>query len=225
MIFIFFFFFLLLFLFLFWSISLLIFVIWIKPAFYLIHVFFELTQDPWVTSKIMVLLKRPIKSFVSVLIILLYHYIIMEWAPCHQSKNNQIPTIKSESQPCQSHPTSQFFPLPTMVLVQGSICKSGFSDRICAFMYHFKQFLWNSQIKTFCLSEFLSSWKPQSFCLHFKLDKSLISYSKKYLTVHYFLAFGKHFGPKPPMRDLQHSPIPSNCWNFSLNLCGSLLER
>ena len=33
------------------------------------------------------------------------------------------------------------------------------------------------------------------------------------------------FGPKLAMGGLQLSPIPSNCWNFSLNLCGSLLKR
>ena len=54
-----------------------------------------------------------------------------------------------------------------------------FVDWICLFMDHFKQFLWNSRIRTFFLLEFLSSGKPQSFCLHFKLHKLLISYSKK----------------------------------------------
>ena len=39
------------------------------------------------------------------------------------------------------------------------------------FTDHFKQFfLWNLGIKTFLLLEFLFSGKPQSFCLHFKLD-------------------------------------------------------
>ena len=54
-----------------------------------------------------------------------------------------------------------------------AIRKSRFADRICLFAHHFKQFLSNSRIKTFLLLEFLSLRKPQSFCLHFKLDKSL----------------------------------------------------
>ena len=33
------------------------------------------------------------------------------------------------------------------------------------------------------------------------------------------------FWPQTPNWGLQDSPIPSNCWNFSLNYCGSLLKR
>ena len=40
-------------------------------------------------------------------------------------------------------------------------------------------FLWNMQIKTLLLLEFLSSGKPRRFYLHFRLSKSLTSYSKK----------------------------------------------
>ena len=36
-----------------------------------------------------------------------------------------------------------------------------------------KKYLWNLQIKTFLLLEFLSSGKPQSFCLHFNLNNLL----------------------------------------------------
>ena len=54
-----------------------------------------------------------------------------------------------------------------------------FADQICLFADHFKQFLRNLGIKFFLLLELLSLGKPQSFCLHFKLNKSLISYSKK----------------------------------------------
>ena len=92
--------------------------------------------------------------------------------------------------------------------------ESRFANWICLFADHFKQFLWNSWIKTFLLLEFLSSGKSQSFCLHFKLDKWLISYSKKLNSTLFSCNGG-----------LQPSPIPSNCWNFSLNLQGSLLKR
>ena len=95
-----------------------------------------------------------------------------------------------------------------------SLRKPRFADWICLFADHFKQFLWNSWIKTFLLLEFLSSGKSQSFCLHFKLDKWLISYSKKLNSTLFSCNGG-----------LQRSPIPSNCWNFSLNLQGSLLKR
>ena len=60
-----------------------------------------------------------------------------------------------------------------------AIHESWFADRICLFADQFKQFLWNSRIKTFLMLEFMSSGKPKSSCLHLKLDKSLISYSKK----------------------------------------------
>ena len=39
-------------------------------------------------------------------------------------------------------------------------------------------FLWNLQIKTSLLLELLYPAKPRSFCLHFKFDNLLISYSK-----------------------------------------------
>ena len=64
-----------------------------------------------------------------------------------------------------------------------------FVDGLCLFVITLSNSLQNSQIKTFLLLAFLSPGKPQSFCLHFNLDNSLISYSKKCLTVHYFLAF------------------------------------
>ena len=40
--------------------------------------------------------------------------------------------------------------------------------------------LWNSRIKTSLLLELSSSGKLRSFCLHFKLNNSLIFYSKKW---------------------------------------------
>ena len=40
--------------------------------------------------------------------------------------------------------------------------------------------LWNSRIKTSLLSELSSSGKLRSFCLHFKLNNSLIFYSKEW---------------------------------------------
>ena len=40
-------------------------------------------------------------------------------------------------------------------------------------------FLWNLKIKTFLLLQFLSSGKPRSFCLHFRLNNLLMSYSRK----------------------------------------------
>ena len=73
--------------------------------------------------------------------------------------------------------------------------------------------LWNSRIKTFLLLEFLSSGKPRSFCLHFKLDDSLISYPLKCLA------------PKSQRGSLQRSLIPPNCWDYLLNFRGSLLKK
>ena len=105
-----------------------------------------------------------------------------------------------------------------------AVRESRFADRICLFADHFKQFLWNSRIKTFLLLEFLSSGKPQSFYLHFKLNKALISYSKM-LNCTLFSCIWIVFWPQTPSGGLQRSPIPSNCWNFSLNLRGSLLKR
>ena len=52
-----------------------------------------------------------------------------------------------------------------------AICESCFS-RI-GFVFSritLGNFLWNPQIRTFLLLELLSSAKPQSFCLHFKLS-------------------------------------------------------
>ena len=49
------------------------------------------------------------------------------------------------------------------------ICKSQFADQIYLFADRFKHFLWNLQINTFLLLEFLLWGKPQSFSLHFKL--------------------------------------------------------
>ena len=105
-----------------------------------------------------------------------------------------------------------------------AVRKWWFADQVCLFTDHFKQFLWNLWIKTFLLLEFLSSGKPQSFSLHFKLDKSLISYSKK-LNCTLFSSIWIAVWPQTPNGGLQHSSIHSNCWNFSLNLHGSLLKR
>ena len=51
-----------------------------------------------------------------------------------------------------------------------AICESCFS--LIGFVFSritLGNFLWNPQIRTFLLLELLSSAKPQSFCLHFKL--------------------------------------------------------
>ena len=53
-----------------------------------------------------------------------------------------------------------------------AICRSNLSMSICGSLQQFT-------IQTFLLLEFLSSGKPQSFYLHFKLNKSIISYSKQ----------------------------------------------
>ena len=78
-----------------------------------------------------------------------------------------------------------------------AIHKSRFANQICFFVDHFKQFLWNSRIKTFFLLEFLSSGKSQSFFLHFKLDKSLISYSKSVKLYTIFLHLDSILAPNP----------------------------
>ena len=107
---------------------------------------------------------------------------------------------------------------------QLAICKSQFADQICFFVDHFKQFLWNSQIKTFLLLE-LSSGKPQSFCLHWSSTNHLYLTPKSVKLYTIFLHLDSILTTGPQLEDLKHSPIPCNCWNFSLNLCGSLLKR
>ena len=78
--------------------------------------------------------------------------------------------------------------------------------------------------KLLLLLEFLSSRKPQSFCLHCKLDKSFISYSKK-LNCTLLSCIWIAFWPQTSNEGLKRSPVPCNCCNFSLNLRGSLLKR
>ena len=56
---------------------------------------------------------------------------------------------------------------------------------------HFKQlFVKSAHQNCVYMFKILSSGKSRSFCLHFKLNNLPICYSKKWETVHYFLAFG-----------------------------------
>ena len=52
-----------------------------------------------------------------------------------------------------------------------SISESRFGDRLCLLRV---SFLWNSWIKTFFVLRFLSSGKPRSFCLRFKVHNLLL---------------------------------------------------
>ena len=59
---------------------------------------------------------------------------------------------------------------------QCGVTSSGFEIAIRRSNFSFRGSLW---AKTFLLLEFFSSGKPRIFCLHFKLDNSLLSYSRK----------------------------------------------
>ena len=110
---------------------------------------------------------------------------------------------------------------------QGSTLRSANRDLQIEFVFSWitlSSFCEIRKSKLLLLLEFLSSVKPQSFCLHFKLDKSLISYSKK-LNCTLFSCIWIAFWPQTPNEGLKLSPLPCNCWNFSLNLRGSLLKN
>ena len=109
-----------------------------------------------------------------------------------------------------------------------AISKSWFADWICLFGDHFKQFLWNLQINSPSVGIF--AFRETTKFL-FTLQAPQIAYyltpkSVKLYTI--FLHLDSILAPNPNQSGeggLQHSPIPSNCWNFSLNLSESLLKR
>ena len=78
-----------------------------------------------------------------------------------------------------------------------AVRESQFADLICLFADHFKQFLWNSGIKTFLLLEFLSSGKPQSFCLHSSSTNRLYLTPKSVKLYTIFLHLDSILAPNP----------------------------
>ena len=103
-----------------------------------------------------------------------------------------------------------------------AICESRFGDRIYLFTDHFKQFLWNSQIKTFLLLEFLSSGKPQSFCLHSNSTNRLCLTPKSVKLYTNVLHLDSILAPNPQWGE---GGLKRSLKNFSVNLHGSLLKR
>ena len=105
---------------------------------------------------------------------------------------------------------------------QLAICESQFADQICFYVDHFKQFLWNSQIKTFLLLEFLYSGKPQSFCLHSNSTNRLCLTPKSVKLYTNVLHLDSILAPNPQWGE---GGLKRSLKNFSVNLRGSLLKR
>ena len=106
-----------------------------------------------------------------------------------------------------------------------AICQLRFEDRICLFTDHFKQLLWNLQIKTFLLLEFLSSGKPQSFCLHSNSTNRLYLTPKSVKLYTNVLHLDSFLAPNPQWGEGEGGGLKALPKELLPKFHGSLLKR
>ena len=138
-------------------------------------------------------------------------------------------------------PRSIFYPKPeikctginTANLQFCPTCKTGFKLAICKLRFLDRIYLSQITLRSFC--EIRKSIFPsvrififrETTKFLFTLQARQIAYIllQKVFYSKNFSCIWVAFWSQTPNGGLQHSPIPSNCWNFSLNLYGSLLKR
>ena len=100
---------------------------------------------------------------------------------------------------------------------------TGFELAVCKLQFVFS-WITLSSFCEICESKLSLCW---NFCLQGNHKVSVYTYIllQKVLNCTWFSCIWIAFWLETPNGSLQRFPIPSNCWNFSLNLCGSLLKR